>query len=68
MENSKKYLDEQFASLIETLKDELFKEELINNINEDIDIPILSEKTEKKMIDKLYSLFIKHVEKAAKKI
>ena len=47
MENSKKYLDEQFASLIETLKDESFKKELVKNINEDIDIPILSEKTEK---------------------
>ena len=68
MENSKKYLDEQFASLIETLKDESFKKELVKNINEDIDIPILSEKTEKKIIDKLYSLFINHVEKAAKKI
>ena len=66
--NSKKYLDEQFASLIETLKDDSFKKELVKNINEDIDIPILSEKTEKKIIDKLYSLFINHVEKAAKKI
>tara|TARA_Y100000591_G_scaffold309130_1_gene310161 strand:+ start:222 stop:344 length:123 start_codon:yes stop_codon:yes gene_type:complete len=40
MNNSKKYLDEQFASLIETLKDESFKKELVKNINEDIDIPI----------------------------
>ena len=45
--------------LISTLEKKDFKKKLIKKINEDIDIPMIGEKTEKKVFDKLYELLLK---------
>ena len=47
--------------LISTLEKKDFKKKLIKKINEDIDIPMIGEKTEKKVFDKLYDLFLKGI-------
>lgn len=47
--------------IISTLEKKDFKKKLIKKINEDIDIPMIGEKTEKKVFDKLYDLFLKGV-------
>ena len=47
--------------LISTLEKKDFKKKLIKKINDDIDIPMIGEKTEKKVFDKLYDLFLKGV-------
>lgn len=45
--------------IIGTLEKKDFKKKLIKRINEDIDIPMIGEKTEKKVFDKLYELLLK---------
>ena len=44
---------------IELLEKKEFKKTLIKSINEDIDIPFINEKTEKKAIDALYGLIVR---------
>ena len=36
-----------------------FKKKLISKLNEDVDIPLINEKTEKKILDKIYDLIVK---------
>ena len=45
--------------IISTLEKKDFKKKLIKKINDDIDIPMIGEKTEKKVFDKLYDLLLK---------
>ena len=45
--------------IINTLEKKDFKKKLIKKINDDIDIPMIGEKTEKKVFDKLYDLLLK---------
>ena len=47
--------------IISTLEKKDFKKKLIKKINEDIDIPMIGEKTEKKVFDKLYDLLLKGI-------
>ena len=47
--------------LINTLEKKDFKKKLIKKINADIDIPMIGEKTEKKVFDKLYELLLKGI-------
>ena len=68
MENTKDFVEEQFLEVIELLKDNEFKENFIDALNDDIDIPLLKEKHEKKVFKKIYDLLLKHVDKAIKKI
>lgn len=68
MENTKDFVEEQFLEVIELLKDNEFKEKFIDALNDDIDIPLLKEKHEKKVFKKIYDLLLKHVDKAIKKI
>ena len=44
---------------IELLEKKEFKKTLIKSLNEDIDIPFINEKTEKKAIDALYGLIVR---------
>ena len=46
---TKMYLRENMKELIELFKGEEFSNELIKSINDDVDIPLLNEKTEKKI-------------------
>lgn len=44
------------AKLVEVLNDDKFEKNLIDSINDDIDIPMLNEKTEKKIFKKLVKI------------
>lgn len=48
---------------IELLEKKDFKNTLIAALNEDIDIPFINEKTEKKAMDALYKLIVKSLKK-----
>ncbi|MBI95832.1 hypothetical protein CL656_01655 [bacterium] len=68
MESSKDFLEEKFKELIDLLKSKQFKNNFVDSVNDDIDIPFLKEKTEEKIFKKLYTILIKHVEKAVDKL
>ena len=55
-------------SLIELLNFDDFKKDFVKKLNDNVDIPIINEKTEKKMINALYKLMVKQVEEAAEKV
>ena len=56
------------GSLVELLNDEEFKKDFVHRVNDHVDIPIINEKTEKKVINTLYKLMVEQVEKAIDKI
>ena len=60
---TKKYMRENLVELVELFKSEDFSKELIKSINDDVDIPLLNEKTEKKIFKSLYELVARHIEK-----
>ena len=56
------------GSLVELLNDDEFKKDFVRKLNENVDIPIINEKTEKKVINTLYKLMVDQVEVAIEKI
>lgn len=56
------------GSLVELLNDNEFKKDFVRKVNENVDIPIINEKTEKKVINTLYKLMVEQVEVAIQKI
>ena len=44
--------------IIELFEKKNFKKILINKLNENVDIPIINEKTEKKILDKVYDTLL----------
>ena len=56
------------GSLVELLNDNEFKKDFVRKVNENVDIPIINEKTEKKVINTLYKLMVDQVEIAIEKI
>tara|TARA_A100001015_G_scaffold233946_1_gene265250 strand:- start:125 stop:337 length:213 start_codon:yes stop_codon:yes gene_type:complete len=56
------------GSLVELLNDNEFKKDFVRKVNENVDIPIINEKTEKKVINTLYKLMVDQVEIAIQKI
>ena len=60
---TKKYMRENLKELVDLFRGEEFSKELIKSINDDVDIPLLNEKTEKKIFRSLYNLVAKHIEK-----
>ena len=56
------------GSLVELLNDGEFKKDFVRKLNENVDIPIINEKTEKKVINTLYKLMVEQVEVAIQKI
>lgn len=56
------------GSLVELLNDNEFKKDFVHKVNENVDIPIINEKTEKKVINTLYKLMVDQVEIAIEKI
>tara|TARA_Y100000389_G_scaffold141437_1_gene139289 strand:- start:1330 stop:1524 length:195 start_codon:yes stop_codon:yes gene_type:complete len=52
-------------SLIGLLEEKEFKKLLIKELNEDIDIPMIGEKTEKKVFDAIYKIIVKNIRKIA---
>ncbi len=56
------------GSLVELLNDNEFKKDFVRKVNENVDIPVINEKTEKKVINTLYKLMVEQVEVAIQKI
>tara|TARA_X000001036_G_C20638470_1_gene790158 strand:- start:165 stop:344 length:180 start_codon:yes stop_codon:yes gene_type:complete len=44
--------------LVELLEKKDFKKVLLKKLNDNIDIPIINEKTEKKVLDKVYEVLV----------
>lgn len=66
MENASKEI--LLGSLVNLLNDKDFKQDFVRKVNENVDIPIINEKTEKKVINTLYKLMVDQVETAIEKI
>lgn len=47
---------------IELLKKKNFKEKFIKKVNKNVDIPLLNEKTEKKIYDSIYKMILQTIE------
>ena len=59
--------DKMMTELIELLREDEFKRDLVRAINKDVNIPMLNEKTERKVFDDLYDLKVKETIKVLKK-
>ncbi len=59
MSDSEDLSQKAFDHFVELLEKKDFKKQLIAALNEDIDIPLINEKTEKKVLDAIYKLVIK---------
>ena len=51
-------MDNNIKKLLDILENNNFKSKLIKHINENINIPILNEKTEKKIYDEIYETIL----------
>jgi len=45
-------------SIVDLLQQKDFKRKLIKKLNKNVDIPILNEKTEQKILDKIYEVIL----------
>lgn len=69
MSNTSEVLkNEMIDTLIQLLQEDEFRKDLTKAINEDVDIPIINEKTEKKIINKLFNVMSKEVVKVLGKM
>jgi hypothetical protein len=50
------------AHLLEFLEKKDFKKKFLKKLNDNIDIPIINEKTEKKVLDKVYDVMVDALE------
>ena len=60
--------NEALEALMEILNHEDFREDFVKKVNKSVDVPIISEKTERKIINALYNLMVKQVEKAVEEV
>ena len=56
------------GSVVELFKDNDFEKDFVKKVNAQVDIPLINEKTEKKVIKALYKLIVDQVELAVEKI
>jgi stringent starvation protein B len=66
MESASK--DILLGALVELLNENEFKKDFVKRVNEHVDVPMINEKTEQKVINTLYKLMVDQVERAAEKI
>ena len=59
----KETLSKNYELHIELLDNDEFKKHLIRELNEDIDIPIINEKTERKLLNSIYKVIISSLKK-----
>ena len=50
-----------FDHLVELLEKKDFRKHLVNALNEDVDIPIINEKTEGKVMEAIYKQIVKAI-------
>ena len=65
-DNAGELKDKMMNEVIELLRQDEFKKDLVKAINKDVNIPMINEKTEKKVFDSLYDLFVKETVKVLK--
>ena len=53
--------------LVELLEKKDFKKNFLKKLNDNIDIPIINEKTERKVLDKVYDVLVNAIEDVLKK-
>ena len=63
-ENLEKML---IVHVIDLLEKKDFKKKFIKELNESVDVPIIDEKTEKKVLDAIYKLILKTLKKMDEK-
>tara|TARA_B100000963_G_scaffold360642_2_gene392317 strand:- start:1265 stop:1483 length:219 start_codon:yes stop_codon:yes gene_type:complete len=68
MERTEQLAKNKMRDMLDLLKTKDFKEEFIDAVNDDIDIPLMREKTEGKIFKKIYDIMLKQVEKAVKNL
>ena len=59
----KKTLVKNYELYIQLLDNDDFKKHLIRDLNEDIDIPIINEKTERKVLNSIYKAVVSSMKK-----
>ena len=59
----KETLSKNCELYIQLLDNDEFKKHLIRELNEDIDIPIINEKTERKLLNSIYRVIISSLKK-----
>ena len=52
-----------FESFVDLLEKKDFKKKLVKKLNKNIDIPIIDEKTESKILDKIYGVIVDTIKK-----
>lgn len=62
-EKIKETLKLNFQNYLELLDNDEFEKSLIKQLNECIDIPIINEKTEKKLLKAIYAAVLKSISK-----
>lgn len=63
MSNTKDLLIKHADELVELFKTNEFKKSFVKAVNDDVDIPLLNEKTERKIFNRLYNLVVEEVDK-----
>ena len=62
--NSNEKLEEILVGhIIDLLEKKEFKKKFIKELNDSVDVPIIDEKTEKKVLDAIYKLMLKTLKK-----
>ncbi len=62
MSGNDKIDDMALNHLLEFLEKKDFKKKFLKKLNDNIDIPIINEKTEKKVLDKIYDVMVDALE------
>ena len=52
-----------FDNFVDLLEKKDFKKKLVKKLNKNIDIPIIDEKTESKILDKIYGVIVDTIKK-----
>ena len=55
-------------SVVELFKNDDFEKDFVKKLNDQVDVPFINEKTEKKIIKSIYKLVVEQVELAVEKI
>jgi|TARA_Y100000992_G_C21273939_1_gene498729 hypothetical protein len=59
MDSNKENLDDLVTKhIIELFEKKDFKKRLIKKLNDNVDVPIINEKTEKKVLNKIYDVLV----------
>ncbi len=68
MDNKNENLEKMLIGhVIDLLEKKDFKKKFVKELNESVDVPIIDEKTEKKVLDAIYKLILKTLKKMDEK-